>query len=187
MAFCNSCGANIGPENKFCTKCGAAVVGEVPLASAPGSSRLIYRAEGIGDVLELYEHKITIKRKGLMNFLSKGLQGDKDIFLNQLTSVQFKKAGAFVSGYLRFGVLGGIEGRGGVTSAAADENAVMFNAQQEPTFDKIRAALEMKLGQRAVGNSVGSFDDLEKLAGLRDRGIITQEEFATKKKQLLNI
>jgi hypothetical protein len=63
----------------------------------------------------------------------------------------------------------------------------MFTARQEPAFEKIRLELEMKLGERAVGSSVGSYDDLEKLAGLRDRGIITEEEFASKKKQLLKI
>jgi hypothetical protein len=149
--------------------------------------RLVHSAEGIGDVLELYEHKITIKRTGFANFLTKGLQGDKDIFLNQLTSIQFKKASAFVSGYLKFGVLGGTEGKRGIFEAAGDENTVMFTARQEPAFEKIRLELEMKLGERAVGSSVGSYDDLEKLAGLRDRGIITEEEFASKKKQLLKI
>ena len=151
------------------------------------ASRLIYRAEGIGDVLELFEHKITIKRTGLGNFLTKGMQGDKDIFLNQLTSIQFKKAGAFVSGYLKFGVLGGVEGKRGILEAAGDENTVMFTARDEPAFEKIRAELEKKLGERAVGTSVGSYDDLEKLAALRDRGIITEEEFTAKKKQSLKI
>jgi len=147
----------------------------------------IYTAEGTGDVLELYEHKITIKRTGLANFLTKGLQGDKDIFLNQLTSIQFKPAGDFLSGYLRFGVLGGIETRGGMGAVAADENAVMFSASQQPAFERIRAELEKKLGERAADNSVGSIDDLEKLAELRERGIITEEEFSAKKKQLLKI
>jgi hypothetical protein len=151
------------------------------------SPKLICIAKGIGDVLELYEHKITIKRTGFANFLTKGLQGDKDIFINQLTSIQFKKAGAFVSGYLKFGVLGGVEGKRGIFEAAGDENAVMFTEPQEPAFEQIRAELEKKLGERAVGGSVSSYDDLEKLAGLRDRGIITEEEFVAKKKQLLKI
>jgi predicted Zn-dependent peptidase len=30
-------------------------------------------------------------------------------------------------------------------------------------------------------------DELEKLAGLRDRGVITEEEFEAKKKQLLGL
>ena len=37
------------------------------------------------------------------------------------------------------------------------------------------------------GSSESYLDELEKLAGLRDRGIITNEEFETKKKQLLGL
>lgn len=144
-------------------------------------------AEGVGDVLELYEHKITIKRKGVANFLTKGLQGAKDIYLNQLTALQFKSAGFFISGYLRFGVMGGVMGRGGVLDAAGDENTVMFTSEQEPSFQRVREALEAKLAERAVGGSGSSLDDLKKLAQLRDEGIITEEEFAAKKKQLLKI
>jgi hypothetical protein len=32
-----------------------------------------------------------------------------------------------------------------------------------------------------------SYDDLEKLAKLKDQGIITEEEFAQKKKQILGL
>lgn len=42
MAFCNSCGANLAPGAKFCTKCGAVVTGVVaspaPVASSSGIS-----------------------------------------------------------------------------------------------------------------------------------------------------
>ena len=34
MAFCNSCGATLGPGTKFCNKCGAAVTG-APIAAVP--------------------------------------------------------------------------------------------------------------------------------------------------------
>ena len=34
MAFCNSCGASLAPDTKFCSKCGAAVTGTAAGASA---------------------------------------------------------------------------------------------------------------------------------------------------------
>jgi zinc-ribbon domain len=37
MAFCNSCGSNLAPGAKFCTKCGAVVTG-APSAPAPVAS-----------------------------------------------------------------------------------------------------------------------------------------------------
>lgn len=81
-------------------------------------------------------------------------------------------------------------GKGGVFDAAGDENTVMFTSEQEPSFQRIREELEAKLADRAVGGSSSSgssLDDLKKLAELRDEGIITEEEFAAKKKQLLKI
>ena len=39
--------------------------------------------------------------------------------------------------------------------------------------------------QSAAGTSSSSADELEKLAGLRDRGVITQAEFDTQKSKLL--
>jgi transgelin len=37
------------------------------------------------------------------------------------------------------------------------------------------------------GHKRSSIDDLEKLANLKDRGVISEEEFALKKKQLLGL
>ena len=42
-------------------------------------------------------------------------------------------------------------------------------------------------GAHAANSSVGSLDDLEKLANLMDKGIITAEEFETKKKQIVGL
>ena len=42
MAFCNSCGTNLAPGTKFCTKCGAVITGPAastaPVASSPAIS-----------------------------------------------------------------------------------------------------------------------------------------------------
>lgn len=38
-----------------------------------------------------------------------------------------------------------------------------------------------------IQNQSSNLDELEKLANLRDKGIITQEEFEAKKKQLLDL
>jgi hypothetical protein len=35
MAFCNSCGAALTPDTKFCSKCGAAIAGGAPVVAAP--------------------------------------------------------------------------------------------------------------------------------------------------------
>ena len=73
-----------------------------------------------------------------------------------------------------------------------------LNIQPQPLTSEDEAALTQQEGaqasapavQSAAPSSTGAPDyiaELEKLADLRDRGIITSEEFETKKKQLLGL
>jgi hypothetical protein len=57
---------------------------------------------------------------------------------------------------------------------------------REPYFKSWEKLIdETRLGRSS--DSSTSFNDLEKLAELKDKGVITQEEFSAKKKQLLGI
>ena len=73
--------------------------------------------------------------------------------------------------------------------ARIDENAVMFKKQQEQDFIKAKQLIEGY--QAAVSKqslpSSPNVSDLEKLASLRDKGVITKEDFEAKKKQVLGI
>ena len=75
----------------------------------------------------------------------------------------------------------------------ADANVVLIQPFNMKKAKKIREyIMSYKVGsiQRGKGISVslvGSIDDLEKLARLKDSGIITQEEFNAKKKQILGL
>ncbi|CAG7643894.1 hypothetical protein PAESOLCIP111_04573 [Paenibacillus solanacearum] len=76
---------------------------------------------------------------------------------------------------------------------AADANVVLIQPFNMKKAKKIREyIMSYKIGsiQRSKGISVslvGSIDDLEKLARLKDSGMITQEEFNAKKKQILGL
>jgi len=48
-------------------------------------------AKGINGQIEVFESKIIIKRKGIMAFATQGLKGNKEILINQISSIQFKK------------------------------------------------------------------------------------------------
>ena len=64
----------------------------------------------------------------------------------------------------------------------------MFNVKQEPAFLAIRTEIQRRMAEYKQGTRQGSsIDDLEKLASLRDRGIISEEEFNYKKRQILGI
>ena len=71
---------------------------------------------------------LVIRRKGLGSFLTQGLKGEKRISYSSIRSVQFKEAG-FTTGYIQFGIAGGIENRGGVWDATTDENTVLFTKE----------------------------------------------------------
>lgn len=152
--------------------------------------QVIMSAKGSNGVLELLQNKIRIKRsKGLNTLILQGLKGDKEIFINQISSIQFKNAG-FTVGYIQFAFIGGQETKAGVFDAVKDENTVTFTKRQQGEFEAIKHAIEEKLfakNDTPKESASPGYDDLEKLAELRDKGIITQEDFNAKKKQLLGI
>ena len=146
----------------------------------------LIEAKGVGGQLELYEDKIRIKRKGVIGLMGHGLKGDKDIYIKDISSIQFKEPGV-MNGYIQFAFLGGREAKGGIWQGTSDENTVFFNSWQKKPFKAIKEALDKQISARSKATPVSNLSDLEKLAGLRDKGIISDEEFQAKKKQLLGI
>lgn len=147
--------------------------------------------KGTNGQLALYEDKIRISRKGLSGFLIHGLKGDKEIFLSQISSIQLKKAG-LMAGYIQFAFLGGQEAKGGLFQGMQDENTISFSGKkQNASFEEIKTMIEerikvLKSSGGASGNSSG-LEDLKELKKLKDEGVITEEEFAQKKKKMLGI
>jgi hypothetical protein len=128
---------------------------------------------------------ISRKGTGLITLLNQGLQGDKVIPLNQITAVQLKEPG-FARGYLRLSI-NGRDPVGGVFEAVKDENAVMFDKKHLESFKAMRDLIQSKMGTHQVAAGPSAADEIEKLAGLRDRGLVTEEEFTAKKRQLLGL
>jgi len=61
-----------------------------------------------------------------------------------------------------------------------------YRVKQE-LYEKIEQSKEVYKGKKQSGQTNGGIDDLEKLAKLKEKGIITQEEFEAKKKQVLGL
>ncbi|MCD4643723.1 hypothetical protein AR454_16685 [Bacillus mycoides] len=132
---------------------------------------------------------IRIKRKGALNFLNHGLDGEKTIDINNLTGIQVKKAG-FTSGYIQFIFLGSQESKKGVFAATQDENTVMFAKKEQKMADEIKEYIEGFLANKSkpqVAAAVSGADEILKYKELLDQGVITEEEFQAKKQQLLGI
>ncbi|WP_008545114.1 SHOCT domain-containing protein [Bradyrhizobium sp. CCGE-LA001] len=75
-------------------------------------------------------------------------------------------------------------------SAAHDENTVLFSSEIE--FAKARRFIEAKVAAKnhhptlsATEHGLSVAEQLEKLAALLDRGLLTRDEFNAQKKKLL--
>ena len=139
-----------------------------------------------GNVM-LTETGVIIKR-GAKGFLLGGgmLRGNKTIPYSSIAAVQLKKAGA-TAGYIQLTLIGGSEAKSGLFQSATDENSINFHAYggKNKKFEECKTLIEERIGRTVSGNS--SLDELEKLAELRDKGVITEEEFQEKKKHFLNL
>jgi len=185
---CYDCGQENLPDAKFCSKCGNAFYQQTP-ASQDRKQQVVnsgMQAKGLNGSLLLFQDSVRIERKGIRAFMLMGAKGDKDIQISSISAIQFKKAGSFLNGYIQFSFFGGAETKAGIMDATRDENTVMFTSNQQPEFEAIKFEIERRKNAPSHRTSSG-VDDLEKLAGLRDKGIITQAEFEAKKKQILGL
>ncbi|MEI4827993.1 DUF4429 domain-containing protein [Bacillus sp. FJAT-53711] len=150
----------------------------------------VFEFKGAGKTIVTIDGNfIRVKRKGALNFFNHGLDGEKTIDVNNLTGVQMKAAG-FTSGYIQFIFPGSKESKGGVFAATQDENTVMFVKKEQHMAEEIKKYIENFLANKSnpqVAATTSGADEIIKYKELMDQGIITEEEFQAKKKQLLGI
>lgn len=151
------------------------------------------KGTGVIGVMEVYEDKLTINPKGFIGFLAKGIKGTKIIPYSSITAIQFKEAGTVFNGYLQFTIPGGNESTGGVFSAATDENSIMFAGKKNNALAiQIKEYIEAKVQELRAPRATQSqattslSDELEKLASLRDSGILSEQEFQSAKNRLIS-
>ncbi|GGB52927.1 SHOCT domain-containing protein [Fictibacillus barbaricus] len=146
-----------------------------------------YEFKGSNGTLVVQPTKVILKYG---KFLGSG-KGEKEIRIKSITGIQIKKPG-LLAGYIQFAFSGGKEQNGrSVFDATKDENTIMCsNKKQYEGFLTAKELIEKYQDEMDNGNkstSVSTADEIKKLADLRDSGILTEEEFAAKKKQLLGI
>ena len=142
---------------------------------------------GYNGILILNETGVIIKR-GIKGFLLGGmiLRGDKTIPYNSIVAVQLKKAG-LLAGYLQLTLKGGSEAKGGLFQSTMDENSINFYSGKNKIFEEAKILIEEKINFLNMPIKNSNLDELEKLAILKEKGIINQKEFNAKKKQLLDL
>jgi hypothetical protein len=150
----------------------------------------VFKIKGVGEELEVFEDKLALTPKGVLGVMTKGLKGTKTIPFASITAVQHKKAG-FTSGYLQFTLPGGNESRGGVFSAASDENTFMYSrASDNDLVTEVKSYIENRMqALRTPSPNTGSglAGQIAQLAELRSQGVLSEEEFSQAKQRLLGV
>lgn len=173
------------------------------------SSKSIIFLEGRNGTISVEKNVIVIRREGVIGFLSSGVmgQGDKRIPIKSIVSVELGKEPSFWGGisYIRFATaadnevrkhssfgdpsLRMFENKGG--QYFNDPNTIQLSSmEQYETALKIREYIENYQSDRvdsAVMQPLSGADEILKYKKLLDDGILTQEEFDAKKKQLLGL
>lgn len=160
-------------------------------------SPILMDARGIDGHLVLLDNGIRLKRSDPA-FLEKGLRGDSEITFSQVASIQIKKAGTFGNGCIQLILHESGTGNSGRINNQEDYK-IIFKPAQQPDFENIKQAIEEKLNSarsapppvpeahRVATRNIPYIEELEKLASLRERGILSEEEFTAKKRQILGI
>ena len=148
--------------------------------------------KGVNGQLTIYENRVIIERRGALGFLTQGLAGAKTIPMDSIMSVQFKEGNTWTNGFIQFGIMGGKEAGGGVFSAVDDENTVMIKAAANDDARAIKDYIEDIILNRSkdkgtVVQQASPAEELKKFKELLDQGVISQEEFDAKKKQILGL
>lgn len=161
----------------------------------------IYEIDGnMGKILKVYEDRCVISTKaGIKSFALGGLmgatRGDKEFYYSDITSVQFKNL-KVTTGYLQFEYAGSHSGNNFTSENSFTFSATIgttkYNNLKEtmpPIYEYILGKVREYKNQKSgtVVQQISSADELAKFKKLLDDGVISQEEFDAKKKQLLGL
>ncbi len=176
------------------------------LAATPMEERVKMRPEGVrycivnnlGKILDVYDNKVVFTSTKSTSTLITGIalgtsmtQGEKTIYFKDAIGVQYKPS-SIADGYIQVETAAG--GMTSTSSQYGGENSIQFsgkdkNAEAEIVVDFIRKQIEEIKNAPAGGviQQVSPAEELKKFKELFDMGVISQEEFDAKKKQLLGL
>jgi hypothetical protein len=151
----------------------------------------LIEATGLNARISLFKDVVRMQRTGVRNLLSGASRIENDVLISQIVSVHFRKAGLLSNGYIEFILMPYHQRRERNPQDETEDIVVSFRPGQQKAFEAFREMLEAKMTSAGVGSPLSpastDLDQLEKLASLLDKGIITEEEFSRKKKQLLGL
>lgn len=154
---------------------------------------VLYKLKGAQKILRVYEDRVTLEvvKNARALLTNNWFGGTKEIYYSDMLSIQFKASGNLVLGYIQF-------------ETASTHSKDNFNSENSWTFDyhtvsnekakevenfvrnKMRATKTQHTQVQAAPQESAA-DQLLKWKNLLDSGVITQEEFDAKKKELLGL
>ena len=155
----------------------------------------VYDLKGArGRRLKVYEDKCVITTVvGVGSFITGNVSdGEKTIYYSDVLSVQFKRSNLQL-GYLQ------LETASSTMNNKSDnffnENSFTFDSNLDNQMEEVQKYVKQKVDEAKkqktapviVAGTVSNADELKKYKELLDIGVITQEEFDAKKKQLLGL
>jgi hypothetical protein len=151
----------------------------------------------LGKILDVYDNRVVFTSTQSTSTLVTGLflggsmtQGEKTIYFKDAIGVQYKPS-AIADGYIQVETAAG--GVSSTSSQYGGENSIQFsgkqnNADAEVVVAFIRQQIDTIKNAPAGGSAQPSpAEELKKFKELLDMGVISQEEFDEKKKQLLGL
>lgn len=156
---------------------------------------LVYDLQGVrGRCMKVYDNHVVISTKASLSSFITGnaSDGEKTIYYRDCIGIQFKQSGLQI-GYLQLETASGIMNM--KQNNFFNENSFTFdttvqsNEKMQEVAEYIRNRVEEAKngGNAKIESTVSNADELKKFKELLDMGIITQEEFDAKKKQLLGL
>ena len=157
---------------------------------------VVYDLVGVrGRTMKVFADRVVIKTAATLGnlFIGNATDGEKTIYYSDCIGVQFKESGVTI-GYLQLETASGMMNNN--QSNFFNENSFTFdpsaisNDRMRDVAAYIRERIsEAKKAKNApsVVQQISAADELKKFKELLDMGILTQEEFDAKKKQLLGM
>ena len=174
------------------------------LIAASMEERIKMRPDGVkyclvnslGKILDVYENKVVFTSTQSTSTVGSSLflggsatQGEKTIYYKDAIGIQFKPS-KVTDGYIQ------VETASAGRSASSEyggENSIQFGGKSNADAEAIVSFLRKKIEEvknAPVGGAVQQIspaEEMKKFKELLDMGVISQEEFDAKKKQLLGL
>lgn len=166
-------------------------------ASGVDEGRKYMLTSHTGTTLAVYEDYVVLdfvpSGSIVANALRGGGTGGKQISMDDISAIQFKEPSGMTVGFIQFTYPGSGESKQGVRDALQDENSILISPENLATAREVVAYIEKRRRELRKGVSTpviaapSKAAELKEFKELLDMGIITQEEFNAKKKQLLGL